>query len=278
MRNWSATLVLLAICLAACGQPATTQEPTAEKTAAPISGRITFAGSTTVQPLVGKIGQVFQKQYPGVTLDIAAGGTAVGIKAIHDGTVDIGMASRTLKPDEAEGIKQYQIAVDVIAVVVHPSNSMKALSLEQLRAIYLGETTNWDELGGPAQPISVVVREKSSGTRGAFDEIVLEKQEPSAPDLQTAVTAGDMAALVAKDPRAIGYVGFGNMEANIKTLAIDKTLPSEGTARDGSYRLTRPLLLLSGPLSQPLAQEFINFALSAEGQKVAAESGWVSIK
>ncbi len=268
-------LAALVLLVAACGTaPATPQPPTP----APLSGRITFAGSTTVQPLAARLGEAFQQQHPGVILDIAAGGSVVGIQAIHEGTVDIGMASRTLKPEEEEGITWHQIAVDVIAVVVNSSNPVEDLTLSQLQGIYLGEVTNWSEVGGPDQPIEVVIREKTSGTRGAFDEIVLYKQEPVAPKLQTAMTAGDVAALVAAEPDAIGYVGFGNVEPGLKLLAIDGILPSEETAREGSYTLVRPLLLLTGPLTQPLAQTFVDYALSGEGQQVVIDSGWVAAR
>lgn len=262
------------LALGACGQPTPTSPPTQP----PLSGRITFAGSTTVQPLAAKLGDAFRQRHPDVTLDIAAGGSVVGIQAVHDGTVDIGMASRALKPEEAAGINQHQIASDVIAVVVPASNPVSGLSLEQLRNIYLGQIVNWSEVGGPDREIIVVVRSQSSGTRGAFDEIVLEKKEPAAPLLAEAVTAGDMAAIVLASPAAIGYVGFGNLEPGLKPLAIDGVLPSEATVRDGSYRLVRPLLLLTGPLTQPLAQTFVEFALSAEGQQVVRESGWVPVR
>jgi len=269
--KYSVIIVFLLLTLGACGQAT----PTSPPTEAPLSGRITFAGSTTVQPLAARLGDAFRQRHPGVTLDIAAGGSVVGIQAVRDGTVDIGMASRSLKPEEAAGISQHQIAVDVIAVVTPVSNPVGGLSRQQLRDIYLGKIVNWREVGGPDQAIMVVVRGKNSGTRGAFDEIVLEKQEPAAPLLTEAVTAGDMAAMVLASPGAIGYVGFGNLEPDLKLLAIDGVLPSEATARDGSYRLVRPLLLLTGPLTQPLAQTFVEFALSDEGQQIVEESGWV---
>jgi phosphate transport system substrate-binding protein len=243
-----------------------------------VAGKITFAGSTTLQPLAHELGEAFNERYPDIELDIAAGGSMVGIQAVHDGTVDIGMASRELKPEEAEGIEQHQVAVDVIAVVVHISNPVEDLTSEQLRAIYLGEIVNWSEVGGEDQPIIAVVRGKNSGTRGAFDEIVLEKQEPAAPEIRTALTAGDMAVAVMENPGAIGYVGFGNLEPNLKMVSIGGALPSEETARDGSYRLVRPLLFLTGPLTQPLGQSFIDFALSDEGQNIVEKSGWVPTK
>jgi phosphate transport system substrate-binding protein len=247
-------------------------------TSIPLKGRITFAGSTTLQPLAGRLGDVFRERYPEVVLEIAAGGSVVGIEAIHEGTVDIGMASRALKVAEAEGIERHQIAIDVLAVIVNPANPVEGLTTKQLQAIYTGEITNWQEVGGSDQPIVVVTRGKNSGTRGAFDEIILEKQEPTAPSLRTAITAGDMAAIVANDLPAIGYVGFGNLEPGTKTLTIDNVTPSKETARDGSYKLVRPLLFLTGPLTQPIASTYINFALSPEGQQLVEEDGWVPVR
>jgi phosphate transport system substrate-binding protein len=258
--------------LVACGYLVPTLQPTA--TAAP-AGRITFAGSTTLQPLAHELGEAFKERYPEVTLDIAAGGSVVGIEAVHEGTVDIGMASRVLKPEEAEGIVQHQVAVDVIAVVVHASSPVVDLTLQQLRDIYLGNITNWRQVGGADRPIVVVVRGKNSGTRGAFDTVVLEGLDPNAPGALTAVTAGDMAAAVMDNPSAVGYVGFGNLEPDLKMVAIDGVFPSEETARDGSYPLTRPLSLLTGPLTQPIADVFVAFAQSPDGQQIVETSGWV---
>jgi phosphate transport system substrate-binding protein len=257
-----------------CGKAAPSPDPTST----PIAGFITFAGSTTVQPLAAQIGQAFNERYPEMILNIAAGGSTVGIAAIHDGTVDIGMASRELKPDEAEGITVHQIAVDVLAVVVNAANPVENLTLTQLQDIYLGKIANWQAVGGNDAPIVVVIRETNSGTRGAFDEIVLDKSEPAGQNLHIAITAGDMAALVAKETYAIGYVGFGNIETGMKALSVDGINPTEENVRNGSYQLTRPLLLLTGPLTQPIAQTYIDFALSTEGQNIVVEHGWVPVQ
>jgi phosphate transport system substrate-binding protein len=266
--------VLLACGLIGCGSTSTPLAPTATS----LIGRITFAGSTTVQPLADKLGTIFKQDNPGMVLDIAAGGSMVGIKAVHDGTADIGMASRALTSDEAKGIKQDQIALDVLAIVVHPTNPVSNLTRAQLRDIYLGKLTNWKDVGGPDQPIQVIVRDTNSGTRGAFDEIVLEKQAPQAPRQRSAFTAGDVAALVAADPQAIGYVGFGNLEPSLKLLTIDDVRPTKDTARSGTYKLVRPLLLLTGPLTQPLAQTYIDFVLSTTGQKLVEADGWIPVQ
>jgi len=270
LRAWlSLTAVGLIALAAGCGGDTPEAKPT------DIAGEISFAGSTTLQPLAHKLGEAFKERHPDIVLDIAAGGSVVGIEAIHNGTVDIGMASRALKPEEAEGVKQHQVAADVIAMVVHSANPVEDIELERLREIYLGEITNWSEIGGLDEPIMVVVRGKNSGTRGAFDKIVLDRQEPAAPDLQMAVAASDVAAMVAENEHAIGYIGFGHFELDIKVMAVDGVTPSEETAQDGSYPVVRPLLFLTGPLTQPLAQHFIDFALSEEGQQMVIDEGWV---
>ncbi len=254
-----------------CGR--TTPGP--EFTVTALAGQISFAGSTTLQPLAHKIGEAFTRENPNVMLDIAAGGSVVGIEAIHDGTVDIGMASRSLKPEEAAGLKQHQVAADVIAMVVHESNPVEDIALEDLRDVYLGRITNWSELGGDDEPILVVIRGKNSGTRGAFDKIVLDGGEPTAPNLETAVAASDVAAIVAENSHAMGYLGFGHFEMDIRVITVDGVMPSEKTANDGSYPVVRPLLFLTGPLTQPLAHRFIDFALGEQGQTIVVDAGWV---
>jgi len=269
------SLLILAIFLVSCVQTPTVPPTPTEDT---LTGKITFAGSTTMQPLVAKLSDDFRIIHPYVTLDIAAGGSAVGIKAVHDGTTDIGMASRALTTEEAQGINQYRVAIDVLAIIVHPDNPVTKLTLGQLEEIFMGKITNWKSLGGPDLQIVPVQRETSSGSRGAFDELVLQKQTASAPDLVTTVTAGDEAANVANKPGAIGYVGFGNLDKTIKVIAINGILPTQKTALDNSYPLIRPLMFMTGPLSQPLAQIFIDFALSSQGQKFVQDLGWVPVK
>jgi phosphate transport system substrate-binding protein len=278
-RRFAVVFLVLMLFVTACAsiglKAGDESSASSQPTQSPVTGRITFAGSTTLQPLAHELGQVFKEQYPEVELDIAAGGSVVGIEAIHGGTVDIGMASRALKSEEAQGITAHRVAVDVIAVIVNEENPVRSLSWEQLGDVYLGKITHWSQVGGPERPIVVVVRGKNSGTRGAFDKLVLNKQEPAAPDVRTAATAGDVAAIVASHSDAVGYVGFGNLDPGLKLLAINDVLPSEETARDGSYQLVRPLLFLTGPLTQPLALTFVDFALSAEGQEIVVASGWV---
>ena len=243
----------------------------------PLIGKSTFSGSTTMQPLVAQLTEVFHQRHPQVVFDVAAGGSVVGIQAVHQGTVNIGMASRALSAEEAKDIKVYTVAIDAIIIVVHPDNPVKSITLAQLQDVYMGRITNWQQLGGNDLAIMSVQRELSSGTRGVFDDLVLGNHQATAPKLTDVATAGDMAATVAGQSAAIGYVGFGNLSSSLQVLAISGTIPTKESIQNASYPLFRPLSFLTGPLSQPLANDFINFVLSPEGQSYVEKFGWVSI-
>jgi phosphate transport system substrate-binding protein len=133
---------------------------------------ITEAGSTTVQPLAEKCAQAFMSKNPDVTITIQGGGSSVGVKSTDEGTVDIGAASRELKDSEPSLIK-HLLAKDGIAIVCHPSNSVTGLTKEQVKEIYAGNITKWSDVGGPDEDIHVVAREEGSGTRAAFEEMVM---------------------------------------------------------------------------------------------------------
>ncbi len=271
--RYLAFLLLTTLLLAACSAP-----PVPTPAPTPLIGRIAFVGSTTIQPLVEKLQPGYGQLYPDMQLDIAAGGSVVGINAIREGSADIGMVSRELRSDElSPGIEAFPIAIDVLGIVVHSSNPVTNLNLTQLQGIYNGKIVNWRDLGGADLLIVPIVREVSSGTRGAFDDLVLEGQAPT-PSANVQVTAGEVEAKVAETPAAIGYVGFGNLKLNVKVLAIDGVQPSQQSVLDKSYRLSRPLQLLIGPLSRSIARTFITFALSDEGQRIIAADGWVPVR
>lgn len=289
--------LLVAVFLVGCGggtppETAPEEAATSEEEAAPVeeaaeadvavdesvSGEISVVGSTTVQPLVEELRDAFLQRYPNVEMNVAAGGSVVGIQAVQNGETDIGMASRNLREGEqTEGMEVHRIAVDVLAVIVHPSNSITGLSSDELKGIFTGEITNWSEVGGEDMAILPVIREVTSGTRGAFDDIALDGDEPT-DDADVQITAGEVEARVASTENAIGYVGFGHIELDeINVLEIDGVAPSPESAMDDSYSLQRPLQLLTGPLSRELATIFVDFALSPEGQELVEADGWVPV-
>lgn len=285
MKQWGRLLVgivVVGLLVAGCGSPGeSTEEPPDEQEAETVvasTERLTFAGSTTVQPLAEELAAAYKEEHPGIELVVGAGGSRVGIEAMKNGTADIGMVSRELREDEhMPGVENYQIAIDVLAIIVNPANPIDNLSLEQLRGIYTGEITNWQEVGGGDMPILPLIRDVSSGTRGAFDEIVLEGGDPIETSENSRITAGEIYQSVAETESAIGYVGFGHIGDEIKVTSIDGVEPGPETAMDGSYKLKRPLQLLIGPLSRPEAQSFIDFVLSPAGQTIVAGEDWVPV-
>lgn len=236
---------------------------------------ITLAGSSTVQPLAEKLGNAFTESKPDVRIDVSGGGSSVGIKSVADGIVDIGMSSRELRPDEPQLI-EHLIAKDAIAIVVHPGNSVSNLSMEQLRKIYTGEITNWNQVGGAAGAIIVVAREEGSGTRDAFDELVMQGSLIKA-DAILQTSNGMVRTAVSITPSAIGFLSLAYTDSSVKVLAINGVECTVENCQSGAYPLVRPLYLLTKGEPEGLVKEFIDFCLSPEGQRIVEEEGYIPV-
>jgi len=233
--------------------------------------------------LAEELSNAFKSKNPNATIDIQGGGSGVGIKSAGDGVVDIGMSSRDLKPEE-KSLKEFKIAIDGIAVIVHPENGVKDLTVDQLRKIYTGEITNWKEVGGKDAKITVVTREEGSGTRGAFIELVklevTEGDKKVDKTLASAITQGSTGAVmttVAGDANAIGFASFGSAKdkTDIKLISIDGSECNEENISAGSYKISRPFLMLTKDEPAGLAKAFLDFILSAEGQGIVAENNYL---
>jgi len=248
---------------------------TSQNNADGLSGTVTEAGSSTVQPLAERFADAFMEVNPNVNIVIQGGGSSVGVKSVADGTVDIGAASRELKPGEPELVK-HLLARDGIAIAVHPSNTVSGLSKEQVRDIFAGVITNWSEVGGSSGDITVVAREEGSGTRAAFEEMVMDE------DLITNMAIlqpsnGAIRTTVSSTPLAIGFLSFGYLDSLIKSLAIDGVEGNTENARDGSYPIVRPLYFLTKEQPSGLVKEFIDFCLGQEGQSIVTDEGYISV-
>ena len=239
-------------------------------------------GSTSVEPLM----QIFKDRYnvshPNVTIEITGNGSGNGISAAQKGTTDIGMSSRELAEDET-GLVPTTIAHDGIAIIVSPDNPVNALTSEQISQIYKGEITNWSEVGGNDAEISLVIREASSGTRSAFEELLeLEGENGTlvAEDRAAVMDAtSGVIQTVAGNPNAIGYVSFGSMGSDVKALQVDGVTCSAETVKDGTYKISRPFLLITKEGTEnAAAQEFIQWILGEEGQAVVTEENYVSVQ
>lgn len=242
-----------------------------------LSGAITMAGSTSVQPLSEELAAVFMEQNPDARLEVSGGGSGAGVQAAQENTADFGAVSREIADDET-GINTYTIAIDGIAVIVHPDNSAEDLSLDQIQQIFAGEITNWSEIGGADEDIVVVSREDGSGTRGAFTDIVLGDAELVASALIQNST-GAVREAVSTEVNAVGYVSLGGLNDTVKGLLVDGAEPTPEAIISEEYAVSRPFNYVSNAdedLSE-VAQAFLDFVLSAEGQQVAEENGFISV-
>jgi phosphate transport system substrate-binding protein len=261
-------LLVLALTPAGCGETTTTRTTTTAPGG--LSGEITEAGSTTVQPVAESLAAAFMAKYPDVTVVIQGGGSSTGVKSAAEGTVDIGAASRELKPNEVGTVVEHVLARDGIAIIAHPTQTVGDLSVEQVKRIFTGEITNWSQVGGADEGINVVAREEGSGTRAAFEEMVMG-EDLITPTAILQPSNGAVRTTVSGDPNAIGFLSFGYMDSSIKALSIDGVAPNIENAVNGSYSIVRPLLFLTKEPPEGLVKEFIDFCLGPEGQAIVAQ-------
>ena len=251
-----------------------------EETAMDLSGEISVAGSTTVQPLAELFAEAFMAMHPDVTIDVQGGGSSVGVKSAGQDTVDVGMASREVKDSELEEFAELQvfpIAYDGIAVAVHPDVPVDDISLADAQAVFAGEITNWSALGGPDANIIVVSREEGSGTRAAFEDMVMGE----ALIVDTAIlqpSNGSVRTTVASTPESMGYLSFGYLDDTTKALSVDGVAPTAANAANGSYPVVRPLNMMTNGASSDLVQAWFDFILSAEGQAIVADEGYIALE
>jgi phosphate transport system substrate-binding protein len=270
---WLAMVIILIISLLLALPACTSTTPTGGNG---LSGEITEAGSTTVQPLAEKFAEEFKLIHPGVTVTIQGGGSSVGVKSAAEGIVDIGAASREIKPDEPALVK-HLIAKDGIAIIVHPSNTISDIAKEQVRDIFSGRITNWSEIGGPDEQITVVAREEGSGTRSAFEEMVMDKELITNNAILQS-SNGAIRTTVVNDPNSIGFLSLGYVDSAIKALSINGIPCSTATALDGTYPIVRTLYFLTATEPTGLVKDFLDFCTGTEGQKIVESEGYIPVQ
>ena len=234
---------------------------------------VVLAGSTSVQPFAEVLAQDYMASHPGVSIDVQGGGSAAGIMATQSGTTDIGMSSRNLQGSETT-LWSIEIARDGIAIIINPKNPITDLTLQQVADIYDGKTTNWDQIGGKKGEIDVFTREDGSGTRSSFESLVMGKNQIMARAM-VENSNGAIRQLVADDPAAIGYISLGLVDSTVKALDLGGIVPSRAHVVDGTYNLSRPFLFLSLKPPEGLVKDFIDFTMSAEGQKILYDQGLI---
>ncbi len=245
-----------------------------------VSGNILLNGSTSMENVVNALNEVWNQNNPNAQAEGQYTGSGDGIKAVADGTADIGDSSRALSDDEkAQGLVENVIALDGIAVVTDPNNTVSNLTKDQLVQIYTGQITNWSEVGGADQQIVVIGRESNSGTRGAFEELLeIEDQCQYAQEINS---TGGILSTVQSTPGAIGYSSLADLTDTVKALSLDGVEPTVDNVKAGTYALQRPFVMATkGTIDEQEAQvkAYLEFVLSAEGQAIVADCGLITVE
>ncbi len=231
---------------------------------------LTIAGSTAFAPVAEKLSAAFKAKNPGLKIDIQAQGSGMGVKSAKEGSSDIGMGDFAELPPAAAELKGVVVSRDAIAVVVHPSNPVKNLTMEQVSKVFKGEITNWKDVGGADKPIVVVCREPGSGTRTSFEQCLKIRIGDKA---QQQSSNGACRESVASNADAVTCISLVHVDAKVAAISIDGVAPSIPNVKSGSYKIAASDYLLTKGDPQGLAKEFIDFVLSPEGQKIIESAG-----
>ena len=274
--------------LAACGgkqetpaqteQPVQTEQPAPAEEPAALSGAVATNGSTSMEKVIGALGEQFMSDNNGVSVTYDATGSGAGIEAASNGSADIGLSSRGLKDEEkASGLVGTTVALDGIAVIVNPANKVADLTVEQIAKIFTGEITDWSELGGDAGTISCIGREAGSGTRDGFESII--KTKDACKMDQELTSTGAVIEAVAGNPNAIGYASLSALKDNVKAVTVGGVECTEDTVLDGSYAIQRPFVFVTkdGEALSAQAQAFFDFATSSAANDLIRAAGAVPV-
>ena len=243
-----------------------------------LSGTVATDGSTSMEKVIGALGESFMAANPNVTFTYNPTGSGSGIQAVSEGRCDIGLSSRALKDEEkASGLKETIVALDGIAIIVNPANPVSDLDVETIAKIYTGEITNWKDVGGSDAEIVLIGREAGSGTRDGFESIT--GTSDACQYRQELTSTGDVIATVAQNPDAIGYASLSAVKDTVKALTVGGVAPSEDTVKDGSYVVQRPFVLVTkdGEALSETAQAFYDYALDPAQAELIGKAGAVAV-
>ena len=239
---------------------------------------ITVSGSTSVGPLMEKIAEKYEEENSDVSIEINQTGSSAGIKDAMDGISDIGLSSRDLKGEEASKVQSTVLAYDGVAVITNTSNPIKELTIEQIRDIFTGKITNWNQIGGNDSPIVVVSRETGSGTRTAFEEGVGYSEEELVKTATISKGNGDVKTTVSTNENAIGFVSFEYLDDAISAININGIKPTAENVKAGSYVLSRPFLAVTNEqYVTEDAKNLIDYITGKEGQQIVKDNKLITI-
>ncbi len=281
-------LAVLTMAMAACspapsdpssdpGSNQTDQGSNAPTAPVKLTGTVSTDGSTSMEKVIGALGEAFEGQNNGVTFTYNPTGSGSGIKAVQEGRCDIGLSSRNLKDEEtASGLTATVLAYDGIAIIVHPDNPVADLDVETIAKLYTGQVTNWKDVGGNDAQVVLIGREAGSGTRDGFESIT--DTEGACQYRQELTSTGDVITAVSQNPDAIGYASLASVTDTVKALTVGGVAPTEETVKDGSYVIQRPFVLVTkaDTALTDVAQAFFEFATSSDAAPLIAKAGAVA--
>lgn len=270
--------LMLTLSLAACGSDSNSNTDNSDNNdSAAVTGTVSTDGSTSMEKVIGALGESFMAANEGVEFTYNPTGSGAGITAAQEGRCDIGLSSRALKDEEkAGGLKETVLAYDGIAIIVNPENPVNDLTLDQIAKLYTGEITNWKDVGGNDAQVVLIGREAASGTRDGFESITDTKDKCQY--RQELTSTGDVITTVRQNPDAIGYASLASIKDSVKALDVDGVTPGEDTVKDGSYKVQRPFVLVTveGKALSPVAQAFFDYATSPDAAAIIAKAGAVA--
>lgn len=263
----------------------TSETTTTDGATAELEGSITIQGSDTMLNVATAWSEAFMDANPGVDISVQGGGSGTGIASLINGTVDAANASRGIKDEEvteaqANGVDpvEHAVAIDGIAVVINPANDVTDLTIDQLGQIFRGEITNWKDVGGADAEIVLLSRDSSSGTYEYFKEAVVGEDAEYAASAKLLASNQAIADEVAANEGAIGYIGLGYLSSDLKVVAVDGVQASVTTAADGSYPISRYLYMYTNGEADGVMAAYLEWILSAEGQQIVSDEGFVPVQ
>lgn len=270
---------LFAGVLTGCGSNgASSSGGSSEEKKSDSSQTVATDGSTSMEKVIGFLSEAYMEEHGDIKVTYNPTGSSSGIQAVSEGRCDIGLASRDLKEEEETSLTGTVVAIDGIGIIVNPENPVKDLNIEQVGKIYMGEITNWKEVGGNDAPIVCIGREAASGTRDGFEEVTGTKDKCKYS--QELTSTGDVVQTVSGNPNAVGYASVASVNDSVKMVSIEGVTPTTETIQSGEYKIQRNFVLVTKKdtsLSEA-AQGFFDFATSEQADSLITEAGAVPVK
>lgn len=259
------TGAMLAAALTGCSNTASTQT-------------VSTDGSTSMEKVIGHLSEAYMADNTNTKITYNPTGSGAGIQAVSEGRCDIGLSSRDLKAEEAQNLNATVVAIDGIAMIVNPQNSVSDLTIEQIAEIYTGEIANWNEVGGNDAPIVLIGREAASGTRDGFESITDTKDKCQY--TQELTSTGDVVQTVSQNPNAIGYASLASVKDSVKLLSVENVIPTNETIQNGTYKIQRDFVFITSKNKQlsEAAKAFMDYASSAAADEMIIKAGAVPVK